>query len=348
MLERLLVVGLGSIGRRHARIVREIFPDVQVVALRHRGSHDAATPDICGCVTSLEEALEFRPQAAVVANPASRHLDVALPLAEAGVHLLIEKPISHNSRGVAELIAVCEARGLTLITGYNLRYLPSLRRFRHLLGERRVGRVMSVRAEVGQFLPSWRPETDYRETVTAQAALGGGVLLELSHEIDYLRWLFGEVDWVSATTGRQSSLEVDVDDTAHLVIGFASKEGAVPIIAALNMDFIRRDTTRICSVIGEKGTLRWNAVAGTVEIFEQNGDGWQALFTQDDQRDTSYVAEWQDFLECMEGGASPRVSGHDGLAALRVIEAAQRSAETCSVVHLLANLPVGVDSPIAR
>lgn len=348
MLERLLVVGLGSIGRRHARIVHEIFPDVQIVALRRRGKSEPVPPEVGGCVMSLEEALEFRPQAAVVANPASSHLDVALPLAEAGIHLLIEKPISHTSCGVAELIALCEARGLTLITGYNLRYLPSLQRFSNLLREDVVGRVMSVRAEVGQFLPSWRPETDYRQTVSAQASLGGGVLLELSHEIHYLRWLFGEVDWVSATTARQSRLEVDVEDTAHMVIGFVSKAGEVPVIAALNMDFIRRDSTRTCSVIGETGTLRWNAVAGTVEIFGESADGWQALFTAEDQRDTSYVAEWQDFLTCMESGASPRVSGHDGLAVLGVIEAARQSADAGAVIHLPTDVSAALDSPVAK
>ena len=348
MLERLLVVGLGSIGRRHARIVREMFPDVEIVALRHRKHTEPVPLSISRCVLRLEEALEFNPQAAVITNPASHHLDVAFPLAEAGVHLLIEKPISHSSMGVSELITLCKARGVTLMTGYNLRHLPSLERFWPMLQEGLVGRVMSVRSEVGQFLPSWRPDKDYRQTVSAQAALGGGVLFELSHEIDYLRWLFGEVDWVSATTSRQSRLEIDVEDTAHLIIGFASKPDTVPIIAALNMDFVRHDTVRTCSVIGEKGTLRWNAINGTVRIFEREEDGWETLLTQDNHGDTSYVAEWNNFLECIEGGVSPRVSGYDGLAALHVIEAAIQSAKLDSVVHLSADLSAGVDPPIAE
>lgn len=334
MLERLLIVGLGSIGSRHARLARDLVPGVQIVALRHQSCQDPQSVGVDHCVTSMEEALKFCPQAAVIANPASFHLDVSLPLAMAGVHLLIEKPISRSTHGIAELIDVCREQGTTLMTGYNMRFLPSLQRFREFLKEKRCGRVLSVRAEVGQYLPSWRPGSDYRQNVSAKAALGGGVLLELSHEIDYLRWLFGEVEWVNATLLKQSGLEIDVEDTAHLTLGFAHVIGETPVIASLNMDFIRHDTARSCTVIGETGSLRWNALFGTVEIFEQNGRAWQTLFAHQSKRDDSYVAEWRNFLSCITNGGSPQISGDDGLAALRVIEAARHSSTTGAVASI--------------
>jgi len=154
MVERLLIVGLGSIGARHARLARELLPGVQLVVLRHRGCPEKNAPGVDYCVTGMDEALSYRPQAAVIANPATHHLETALPLARAGVHLLVEKPISGATQGVAELIELCRTQGVTLMTGYNLRFLPSLRRFRELLEEKRVGRVLSVRAEIGQFLPA--------------------------------------------------------------------------------------------------------------------------------------------------------------------------------------------------
>lgn len=334
MLERLLVVGLGSIGKRHARLVREMVPDVQIVALRHKTSGDKNESGVDACVTSIADALQLHPQAAVIANPASFHLDAALPLARAGVHLLVEKPISSTTQRVAELIEVCRAQNVTLMTGYNMRFLPSLQKFREFLKAKRVGRVLSVRAEVGQFLPLWRPGSDYRKNVSAHAALGGGALLELSHEIDYLRWLFGEVEWVSAIQRKQSNLEIDVEDTAHLVLGFARETGAAPLIATLNMDFIRHDTTRCCTVIGEAGSLRWNALTGIVEIFEPGGNAWQSLFMHPHQRDDSYLAEWRHFLDCMAGGGSPLISGHDGLAVLQIIEAARHSSTAGSITSV--------------
>ncbi len=334
MIERLLIVGLGSIGKRHARLARELIPRVQIVALRHQSYQDPQSVGVDHCVTSVEEALKFCPQAAVIANPSSLHLGVALPLAEAGVHLLVEKPFSSSAHGISQLIDVCQAQGVALMTGYNMRFLPSLRRFRELLEEKRCGRVLSVRAEVGQYLPSWRPDSDYRQNVSAKAGLGGGVLLELSHEIDYLRWLFGEVEWVNAVLLKQSDLEIDVEDTAHIMLGFVHGMGEKPVIASLNMDFIRHDTTRFCTVIGDTGTLRWNALIGTVEIFEQGGSAWQTLYTHQSQRDESYLAEWRHFLSCIAHGDPPQISGHDGLQALRIIEAVLHSSTAGAAISI--------------
>jgi len=319
-------VGLGSIGQRHVRLARELNPNARIIVLRHRNCKDTYGLPIDHCVTSLDNALEFHPQAAVIANPATFHLEIAMALAKAGVHLLIEKPISNTSEGVAELIDVCRRGGITLLTGYNLRFLPSLRKFRELLGEGLVGRILSIRAETGQFLPSWRPGNDYRKTVSARSELGGGVLLELSHEIDYLRWLFGEVDWVSATVSKQSDLEIDVEDTVHLTIGFESEKELKQLIAVLNIDCIRQDTTRTCTVIGELGTLRLDIVAGSISVFKKGNDNWQLLFTDQHQRDDSYFAEWNHFLECLGDGSVPAISGEDGLAVLKIVDAARHSA----------------------
>ncbi len=332
MLERLLIIGLGSIGKRHARLARQLIPSVEIIALRHRSGDVPSGID--RCVTSVEEALQHRPQAAVIANPATLHLEMAFPLARAGVHLLIEKPLSATVEGISELIDIAREQDIVLMTGYNMRFLPSLRRFRELLLENCCGQMLSVRAEVGQYLPSWRPDSDYRENVSAKAALGGGVLLELSHEIDYLQWIFGEVEWVNAVLRKQSNLEIDVEDTAHLIFGFArtKESGARQLVATLNLDFIRRDTTRSCTVIGETGTLRWNALAGSVEEFSVTTSVWQTVFSHQSQRDDSYLGEWRNFLDCIDNHKSPDITGLDGHTVLQVITAARQSSVTGTTV----------------
>jgi len=335
MAERILIVGLGSIGKRHARVVKQLHPDWEVIALRRQAVGDTAEPAIDHCVTSLDEALRLAPRIAVIANPASHHVATALPLAEAGVHLLVEKPLSSMAGDVPALIDACRRTGVILMTAYNMRFLPSLQRFRQLVQERRVGHVLSVRAEVGQYLPSWRPGTDYRSNVSAQAALGGGALLELSHEIDFLRWVFGEIDWVNAALLRQSALEIDVEDTAHLILGFHRLTDRGPLVASLDIDFVRHDTVRNCIAIGEAGSLRWNALEGKVELFEPGGSAWQVLDECPTQRDDSYLAEWRHFLECIETGTQPMIGGEDGLAVLRVIEAARASAATGTVAKVV-------------
>lgn len=321
-----LIVGLGSIGVRHARIIHELYPDIDVIALRHRGgTSDDKLPGVSEHVTSLKQALDFRPDIAIIANPAPFHLDVALPLAEAGIHLLIEKPLSSTTDSVEKLLRVADENSCKLMTAYNLRFLSSLRRFRDLLKEGVIGKYLSVRAEVGQYLPHWRPGVDYRKTVSANKDLGGGVLLELSHEIDMLLWLFGPINWVYAGLFKLSNLEINVEDSAYLLLGFDEKVIGYNLTASLNMDFIRHDTTRRCIVIGEYGTLKWDAVEGSVELFHANKGEWETLYLDKPERDFTYRHELSYFIDCIENGKEPFIDGRSGLAVLEVVDAARRS-----------------------
>ena len=324
-IDRIVIAGLGSIGRRHLRLARKLIPNADIRILRQLVT--SKVPEYSnGCFSTTEEAVAFAPQIAVIATPATFHISTAQPLAEAGVHLLIEKPLSATLNGVSELIDTCRQQRTVLQIGYNLRFLPSLQRFRDLLGQQVIGKLLSVRCEIGQYLPSWGPGTDYSHGVSARRELGGGVLLELSHEIDYLRWSFGEVDWVRATLSNQSELELDVEDSAHLIIGFSPKDNRNQLIGSLNLDFIRRDTTRLCTAIGENGSLRWNGLTGQVMIYRAGRNEWCELFRHQHQRDDSYQAEWQNFIMCVTSNSTPLITGDDGSKVLEIIEAARISA----------------------
>lgn len=327
VIRRILVVGYGSIGKRHLRLARELLPDADIRVLRHQEC--GFIPEYAnGCLSTLEQAVTFAPQIAVVASPATFHIKAAQPLAQAGVHLLVEKPLSASLDGVPQLIKTCRENETVLLTGYNLRFLPSLRRFCELVDENVIGRVLSVRCEIGQYLPSWRPDTDYRQAVSARRELGGGALLELSHELDYLRWIFGEVDWIKATLSRQSGLEIDVEDTAHLIMGFAPVAEGRQLIGTVNLDFVRHDTTRLCTAIGEYGSLRWNGLTGVVEQFGAGEKEWRELCRHQHQRDDSYLAEWQHFLSCVTERKTPLITGEDGLEVLQIVEAARQASES--------------------
>lgn len=325
MINRILIVGLGSIGKRHLRLARALLPNADIRILRHQ--EGSAVPDSAnGSFSSIDEAIAFAPQTAVIASPAPFHIATAQALAEAGVHLLIEKPLSASLNGVMQLLETCQKQGTVLLTGYNLRFLPSLQRFRDLLGDGVIGKVLSVRCEIGQYLPSWRPDSDYRQSVSARRELGGGALLELSHELDYLRWIFGEVDWVKATLRRQSELEIDVEDTAHLTLGFAPAADGSQLIGTVDLDFVRHDTTRLCTAIGENGSLRWNGLTGGVALYEAGAKDWREIFSHTHQRDDSYLAEWKNFMRCVTENITPMITGEDGLKVLQIIDAARISA----------------------
>lgn len=331
MIRRILIAGFGSIGRRHFRIAREAMPEAEIKVLRHKrptdGSETAVAPG--DMLYDPAEAVAFAPQLSVVATPAPFHRGIADTLLRAGSHVLIEKPLADVGEGLDDLVALARDRRLFLQTGYNLRYLPSLRRFRDFVGAGKVGEILSIRCEVGQYLPDWRPEQDYRDTVSANRTLGGGVLLELSHEIDYLRWIFGEINWVQAFLGRQSRLEIDVEDIAHLILGFDGS-GMRPV-ASVSLDFIRRDTTRCCVVIGDRGSLRWDGVSGSVDFYDTGARKWEQLFAHMPERDFAYREQFKDVLARIEARSAPLTSGEDGHAVVRVLEAVRASAAASGV-----------------
>lgn len=323
--KRILIVGHGSIGKRHLRIARQILPNADIRVFRHQACTE--TPAQANACFNTREAMQaFSPEIAVIANPAPFHVAIARELIELNCHLLIEKPIAANSAKIDVLLRLAQANQRIIQVGYNLRFLPSLIHFRKLVQADIVGRPLSIRCEIGQYLPSWRPDTDYRQGVSARAELGGGALLELSHEIDYLRWIFGDVAWVNAWAGHLSPLDINVEDCAHLILGFSGPPGTTGPVARLDMDFMRQDTSRSCLVIGETGSLRWNGLNGSVEHFSPETSTWRTVFSYTHGRDESYLAQWAEFLDCVENAHTPSCTGHDGLAVLQIVEAAKQSA----------------------
>lgn len=317
---RVVVAGLGSIGRRHLRNIRAIEPDAHVVVLRHSRA-DAAVPDGADAVVfELEDAVAARADVAFVCGPTTEHAHAGVALARSGAHLFVEKPLAADAADAAALVEAARAAGRALVVGYNLRFLPSLRALRAALVSGGVGRAMSARAEVGQYLPDWRPGTDYRTTNTAVAALGGGIELELSHELDYVRWLLGETVAVDAVLARTSDLEIDVDDTAEIIMHCAS--GA---LASVHMDMTQRAATRTCRIAGTAGTLTWDALAGEVRRYSPQ-DGWTTIHAGDGDRNAMYADEVAHVFACARGQAEPLVDGADGLRVVQIAQAARRSS----------------------
>lgn len=330
---RVLIVGSGSIGRRHLANLRRIQPECDVTVLMRRDSStsvDQLQPPPNRIVHTLQGALTHEPNAAIIASPASHHLVTAIPLAKAGVHILVEKPISNSIDDVDQLVATCADSGCVLMTGYNLRFDATLQAVKKSIDDGLIGKPVGVRAEVGQYLPDWRPGTDYRQAVSANRALGGGALLELSHELDYVQWLLGDIVSVSAEVGQLGDLQIDVEDYSELAVRFAS--GA---IGNIHVDFLQRSASRQCRIIGSTGTLIWNGIEGTVRCFQSETNEWSDLLVaSNDDRNQMYVAELTEFFDAIVEQRSPNVTGECGRRALAVALAAKQSAKEGIVVTI--------------
>lgn len=277
----------------------------------------------------IDSALAGRPDIGIVSTPASLHVPVGLRLARAGVHLFVEKPLSVGLDGVAELLQECGQRSLVLMVGYNLRFDTALQAVQTAVADGRVGPVRAVRAEVGQFLPDWRPGRDHRQTCSAQAALGGGVLFELSHEFDYLRWIAGDVGSVSARVRKVDDLDIDAAAIAEIALEFRSG-----CIGGVHLDMIDRSPVRRCRIVGRDGTITWDGMTGEARWFSAATGGWTSLLDASQPRSTTYVQEMTDFLATVASRKKPMVDGEDGLKTLLVVLAAQKSAETGRMVVL--------------
>jgi predicted dehydrogenase len=319
----MLICSLGSIGQRHLQNLRTLQPQARIGVLRRPGSAEDLPAGCDVVLTSIKEVREFDPFAAIVAGPATLHGTVACELAAMGVHLLVEKPLAHDLASGRRIVAAAERAGITLMVGYNLRFAPTFLTAKKLIERGAIGRVLSARAEVGQYLPSWRPQQDYRQSVSSRPELGGGVLLELSHEIDLMLWLFGRPDTVYATIGRYSDLEIAVEDLAEIVIEYEEPS----LIVSIHLDFLQQPAARSGKFIGTNGTLLWDAIADRIECSAPQAQTLAALpSTSGGDGNAMYLNELEHFLSCARSGTTPSIDGAAGLEVLEVIEAARRSA----------------------
>jgi predicted dehydrogenase len=326
---RFLICGLGSMGRRHLRNLVQLGE--RDIVLFRTGHSTLPDDELSGYLveTDLAAALARRPDAVIVSNPTALHLDVAIPAAQAGCHLLIEKPVSHNLDRVGELEAAVARGGGRVLVGFQFRFHPGLRTAERLLEEDAIGRPLSVRAHWGEYLPGWHPWEDFHQSYSARADLGGGVVLTLSHPFDYLRWLLGEVAALWAMTGTLGNLGLEVEDTAEVGLRFGSG-----CLGSVHLDYLQRPPEHHLEIVGEEGTIRWNNSDGAVQLFRSSGQTWETYSAPPGfERNELFLAELRHFLETVRGETEPLCTVQDGLSALRLALGALSSAREGRLVR---------------
>lgn len=318
---KFLIAGYGSIGRRHLRNLLS-FGEQDVLLLR---SHRSTLPgdEIAGLPveTEVRAALDHHPDAVIIANPTALHLDVAIPAAEQGCAILLEKPIAGSLDRVTELQAAVARGGAKVLVGFQFRFHPTLQRAARLLVDGAIGRPLSARAHWGEYLPNWHPWEDFRQGYAARADLGGGVLLTLCHPFDYLRMLLGEVDalWAFAST---EGLGLPVEDTAEVGLRFSSGP-----LASVHLDYLQQPAAHTLEIVGTEGTLRWNNADGALSV-SRGGQDWQVeLPPPGFERNAMFLDEMRNFLAVARGEAEPICTLADGIRALEISLLARQSAQ---------------------
>lgn len=301
---KLLVLGCGSIGRRHVLSARQLGADVHVMDVdpalaKSVASETGATQhhDV------LSSALAHKPDAVVVATPNDQHVKQAMKALESGAHVLIEKPVSHNLDGLDSLSNLAKSQKRSVFVICNMRYHKAVEALWN--NREALGKVRYARAHYGNYLPNMRPGADYRELYCSRMESGGGVIFDAIHELDYLMWLFGSVSAVGANKARLSDLDIDVEDFANIVL-----EHSNGIRSVITIDYLRPWKRRGCEIICQDGMLIWNSEGKQperceVRMYQVAKANWEVIFTSDDlDPEQPYIDMMADFFSAVEGHQS--------------------------------------------
>jgi predicted dehydrogenase len=316
MISNIGIIGLGSIGKRHARIVKEYLPNVKLHIVRSGKGPNVYDP-IFDDVSFYDSVTSFNKKdvdAVIICSPSSVHIEQSTNLIKANIPILVEKPLSNNLDKIHDFEKLATNSKVPILVGYCLRHSDSLNKLVELLSNNVVGDVSYVRIESSSYLPNWRPDSELISTVSANKSLGGGVLLELSHELEYAIRLFGPFIKVSASmNGSDSVLGLDVEESVDILL---TNQNNVKV--SIHLDFCNRALERSCRVYGNKGVLLWDGIKGLTSLSK---DGvFDESWTFDQTRDDLFKTQLVHFINCISGEEMSLVPVKMGIDVLELIE----------------------------
>lgn len=318
-----LVIGLGSIGLRHASNLLQLGVSKLTLVTKRTDLPNEFIP--FQRFSSLENALEEETYThAVICSETTRHIHDLTQVIRAGIpQIYLEKPISHNEVGVEEILELLK-EDQQVYLGFDLRFDKGLVYIHDLVGSNSFGKLLSAQSFVGQYLPDWRPHEDYRKGSSALKSKGGGVLLDLVHEFDFLYWLLGKVDRLAGVYQKNSILEIETEDIADVVMYFRSGTSAT-----LHLDYHQKKLIRHCIFTFESGTATWDLTQRNVKLVNHSRvETTYDYFFQ--ERNDRFLEVMKEFIENPENLATYS----DGIESLKMVLGVKKSFENFTFVQL--------------
>ena len=313
-MKKIAVIGLGNIANRHRRNLKTLYPDAQIIVMSASGrmpAEEISDSDII--VATLEEILSAEVDFAIVASPATFHALHTIPLLKAKVPVLIEKPVTASNEDANGIIACLTECTTPVAVAYCLRYLPSMQVVQKFLAEQAIGQLYNAHIEIGQYLPDWRPSKDYRTSVSANEHLGGGALLELSHELDYVEKILGPLTLEHAILRSTQELQLNVEDIADLIL--RTEDNAV---VQIHLDFLQKKAYRKCRFMGSSGTIEWDLIKNEVQLITAKCT--QIVYSEPDwDKNQMYLAMVQDFVAQIKNTANYCVTVSEAAQTVKLI-----------------------------
>lgn len=325
-----VVIGGGSIGKRHARNLMSLGHSQITIIETDSAQARALTEAGFSVEPDLTAAFAPHIDAVLVCSPSIFHLEHTRAAIDAGKHVFVEKPLATSMDGVDDLVTAAEEAGLVAMVGFNMRFRDGFLRAKSLLESGGIGKPLAARANASFYLPHYHPDKDYRTRYQAQKNLGGGVVLDDIHELDYLSALFGPVTKVFAVVQRLSHLEMDVEDFAAITLWHQSG-----VITQLQLDFLQHVYRRALEVTGSQATLTLDHNSGEIRVYGPQPDAYRVMpQVMGVEVNQMYVDEMAHFVDCVAGRAQPIADLSVGRDALRVAMAVYESGRRGEVVQL--------------
>jgi predicted dehydrogenase len=315
---KILVIGCGSIGKRHAKNLLK-FSEVYVYDQNTSLSTNFTEETGIESFATLEEALNTNPNGIIIATPTFAHTSTALKVIKSGAYILIEKPISHTFESAVKFLSEAKSVKNKIFVVCNMRFHQGVATLKTNL--HKVGKPLFARAHVGNYLPNMRPGTDYRKLYCSNKSMGGGVILDAIHEIDYLIYLFGKISKVKSSFTKLSNLDIDVEDYSELNLTHNNK-----VRSNVHMDYLRFFKMRGCEIVGDKGMLLWESMGKTPEVcsvkfFSKEKEKWEILCLDKNlDPNNSYNELLRQFIKAINGEENLLLESELAVEEVRVVE----------------------------
>lgn len=304
----ILICGLGSIGRRHFKVLKSLG-DHHITALRSGRSFSETDIKPDAEIYSIDDLNEHKTDAALITNPTSLHISTAIEIGKRGIPMFIEKPLGKNLDEAQELSDIVNKNKLQVSIGYNMLFHPGLIELRKQIAEEKIGKVISAKAQFGTYMPGWHPNEDYKKSYAADPDLGGGVVLTSIHEQNYLTEFFGKVTNLKAMEVGGNVTGIDSEEGVEILMKHSSG-----VVSNIHLNFFQKPYYRNCQIIGTEGTLYWDFMIPEVRILKKDSieiikTGSSAM----EQLDISYRDQMKHFLETVQGKAEPLIPLEKGI-----------------------------------
>jgi predicted dehydrogenase len=290
---KILFIGLGSIGQRHLRNLLTLGTFEYYAYRRRNIELPEEFKDIkITLINDLSELEKIKPQLCIISAPPIVQQEVLPIIIKNGIDFFVEKPIGIDLKGLQDLLPIVKEKEIISMVGYNLRYHPIHKRLMQLIGQGVLGNICSIRSVVGQYLPDWHPHEDYRFGYSANKKLGGGAILDLIHEIDFVYSLFGKVNELKSFSAKTSHLEIDVEDVAEIIMKFASG-----VLGSVHVDYVNRRGQRDGMIVGDEASVKYDLLKSELTIIHK--DSLEEVEKFDFARNDMYRNELSDLLNAV-------------------------------------------------